>query len=76
MLCMKPWVNIALGSALLVVGALLTALYTGILFIADCSAQCRARGEHLIVIGLIAMGLAIVVAGVWLIRRGTRAIHA
>lgn len=69
---MRPLYKTLLGAALAVAGALVALLYTGVYFIADCSADCVARGERTVVVLLILGGLAVAVGGVVLARSGLR----
>lgn len=58
------------GVVLLVAGVLFALLELGVLLIADCGPACQARGEQVLVVLLIAAGLAAAVLGAWLVRRG------
>ena len=69
---MRPLHRTLLGAALLVGGSLLALLYVGVYFIADCSQQCEARGERLVVLALIALGVVLMGLGGWMVRRGLK----
>ena len=69
---MRPLYRTLLGVALLVGGAFMALLYVGVYFMADCSQQCRERGEHLVVLALIALGVVLMGLGGWMIRRGLK----
>lgn len=61
------------GSAsLALAGVLMTLLYVGVYFIADCGPECVARGERTLVLGLAGVGFALAVLGAWLTRRALK----
>lgn len=61
---------VVLGWGLLsVAGVLFALLELGVLLIADCGPECVARGERLLVIALIALGVVVAVGGAWMARR-------
>ena len=83
---MRHWACVRLAQALEVVAysslalaAFLFALLNlGILLIADCTAQCEARGERWIAVALVAGSLVLSGGAVWMARRvlkGARAVE-
>jgi uncharacterized membrane protein HdeD (DUF308 family) len=64
---MKPILRILLGIALVLVGILTAAFFGLLLLIADCTTRCQTNHEQLVPIGLVVLGLALTVVGVFLL---------
>ena len=69
---LRPLHKALLGAAIGIAGVLVALLYTGVYLIADCGPQCEARGERLVVIGLIVAGLVGAGVGGWMFADATR----
>lgn len=73
---MRAWVLVSLGLMLAIAGFLFGLLNTGVYFIADCSADCVARGERAVAALLALAGYAVAAGGIALLvvtRRRMRA---
>ena len=64
---MRPALRILLGIALVLAGFLTAAFFGLLLMIADCSIGCQERHEWLVPLGLVVLGLALMVVGVFML---------
>jgi len=69
----NKFARLAIATALVVVGVSLAAFYALLFTIADCGADCQARGERAAVYALVGVGIGLAVFGATLGKGAARA---